>query len=116
MYEVRLREGGEGQLGKVNVRWLDPETREASELSREIQREDVVKPFDSASPRFRFTASVMAFAEVLRHSPWLKDVTAEDILRTMSEAVAGLEPGGDEAELVSLVSRAIELGAFTSPQ
>jgi Ca-activated chloride channel family protein len=116
IYELRLRDSGEGQLGKVNVRWLDPDTREASELSRDMLREDVVKPFDTASARFRFTASVMAFAELLRHSPWFAGVTAEDILRTMSGAVESMEAAADEAELVSLVSRAIELGAFTSLQ
>jgi Ca-activated chloride channel family protein len=116
-YEVKFRSdetNGSGEVGKASIRWTDPETGEAVERSQPITIGDILPPFESASPRFRLTASVAAFAEVLRHNPRFATLSAEDLVSYIENAVAELP--GDEAalEFLSLVNQAVELKAFDS--
>ncbi len=114
MYELKLRDGESGNLGVVRLRWLDPETGTAIEKERDIRRSDVDRSFDSASARFRFTSSVMAVAEILRRSPWFAEVDPLDVVSTLAGAAADLGQATEERQLLTLLNRAIDLGALNN--
>jgi Ca-activated chloride channel family protein len=66
----------------------------------------IVPTFESASPDFRFAASVGTFAEVLRKSPHARDVPLPLIASFAEAAVDGF---AERRELVELVRRADRL-------
>lgn len=114
LYEVKMRaEDIGGPIGTIRVRWLDPDSREASEVAQTIHTDDFAKPFESASPRFRFTSSVMAFAEVLRQNPRFIEVSMLEVIAALAGAAADIPNNAEEQEFLSLVNKARELGAFT---
>lgn len=114
MYELKLLDTAAEKLGTVRLRWLDPETGSPVEKERDIVRSDVERSFDSASPRFRFTSSVMAVAEILRRSPWFAEVDVLNVVSTLAGAAADLGTATEERELLSLLNRAMELGVFSN--
>ncbi len=114
MYELKLKDGAADDLGVVRLRWLDPETGAAFEKERDISFSEVDRPFESASPRFRFTSSVMAVAEILRRSPFFVEVDPLHVVSTLAAAVADLESPSEERELLSLLNTAIELGVLSN--
>ena len=97
LYALRLREdvGRQDRLATVAVRWTDPETDKAGELTREIRTSDLDRSFGSGDPYFRFDAIVAATAEVLRGSPWTERLDLRQIADTADREVEGL-PATDE--------------------
>jgi Ca-activated chloride channel family protein len=97
LYALRLREdvGRQDRLATVAVRWTDPQTGAADELTREIRTSDLDRSFEAGDPYFRFDAIVAATAEVLRGSPWTERLDLGQIADTADREVEGL-PATDE--------------------
>jgi len=108
LYEVDLVSGSDGPLGELRLRWKDGEPRQglpdaaheqAFSLTAHVHPE-----FAAASQRFRFTACVAEFAEILRRSQHT-GTPLRALLPLLEDA---LDPGFDdrEHELLELVERA----------
>lgn len=117
LFEIRLRNqenksAAPAPLATVRVRALDLAAGARCEMSREVRAAQVDRPFAEASARFRFSAAVAEFAELLRGSPWAKGGGYEAAYETAREAFAGLErPGAPEAEMLDLLRLARTLHA-----
>ena len=72
LYEVRLLDDapGDATLAQARLRWLDPQTREPTELSATITVGQVSTALSATNPYFRQTAAAAEFAELLRGSYW----------------------------------------------
>ncbi|MFW6174486.1 MAG: YfbK domain-containing protein [Chloroflexota bacterium] len=125
MYLVKLEdsavESGEGKVADVRIRWQDPETREPSERKSSIAVGGLARPFEDADPRFRFTAAVAGFAEMLRageqRAGWLPEGTVEAALAMARDAVDEMEDAGpQEEEALALMEKAVEITAATEEQ
>ena len=73
LYELKLREGAEGVIGKVYMRYEDVGLNEVVEINRELHGGDLVTDFEEAAPTFQLSAVVAEFAEVLRGSYWARE-------------------------------------------
>ena len=73
LYELKLREGAEGVIGTVHMRYEDVGLNEVEEISREFNRSDMADDFEEAAPTFQLSAVVAEFAEVLRGSYWARE-------------------------------------------
>jgi len=73
LYELKLREGAEGNLGTVYMRYEDVGLNEVVELSQEFTHSDLAMDFEEAAPTFQLSAVVAEFAEVLRGSYWARE-------------------------------------------
>ncbi len=73
LYELKLRDGADGALATVSVRYEDPDSGEVSELSREFPRSELAEGFQEASARFQMAAVVAEYAELLRGSYWARE-------------------------------------------
>ena len=62
-----------------------------------------------AAPRFRFTAAVAEFAEILRESYWAQDGSLEAVLAEAGEAVSLMDATPRDHEFIDLVERAARL-------
>jgi Ca-activated chloride channel family protein len=115
LYELKFHRGldGEEAMGRaltVRIRYQSPDTDNVHEVARELWRDDLRVSFDEASPRFRFTAAVAEYAEILRHSYWAQEGSLADVLSLARMAGSELEKdgaiGADVREFIWLVERA----------
>ena len=73
LYELKLREGAEGTLGTVYMRYENVGLNEVVEINREFRHEELTTSFEEASLTFQLSAVVAEFAEVLRGSYWARE-------------------------------------------
>ena len=104
-----MREGAQGRLGTVNLRYEDAFLDEVEEISREFLVDDLAPSFKAASLRFQLSAVVAEFAEVLRGSYWAREGSLEAVhgearrLQQMAPTV------NDVAEFAGLAAQAARL-------
>lgn len=105
LYALHLRPGAEGHLADVRVRWLDPKTREASELTQPVTVTALDQAFEESPAPLRVCYAAAFLAEVLRNSRYAADVRLTD-LRTIARN------SGDSAQtrdLYDTISAAVGL-------
>ncbi len=109
LYELKLREGAEGVLGTVHMRYEDARFNDVVEISRPVQRTDLAESFEEASSRFQLSAVVAEFAEILRGSYWAREGSLQAVADE-ARRVQQLLPGStDVSEFASLAARAARL-------
>lgn len=108
LYEVRLAPQPVGNLATVRIRNKAPgPDAPATERRYDVPRSVVRASFEEAGRDFRIAASAGYFAEVLRGSPHLNEVSLRQV-EALARAAQRSEYGED-AELLDLVRRAAEL-------
>ena len=110
LYEVEPAWGRDPTLGVVQLHWIDPTTGARLDASRDITSADFAPGFDSASPSFRLAATVGAFAEILRQSPYATGYTLSDVARQASSLVSPFGDQPDVTEFAQLAQQAAQLG------
>lgn len=109
LYELKLHDHrSNGNIGTVYIRYKDPDTFRASELSRAISARDFVGRFSSASTSFRLAATAAEFAEILKKSYWAKGITLGDLREEVGE-ISEDRWSSEIGELLSLIDRADRL-------
>ncbi len=114
LYELKLREGAEGTLGTVYMRYEDIGMNEIVEINRELQSTDLAVSFEEASSRFQLSAVVAEFAEVLRGSYWAKEGTLQAVAEEAQRLQQLLPESTDVAEFASLAAQAAALESETN--
>ncbi|MBT4074358.1 MAG: DUF3520 domain-containing protein, partial [Chloroflexi bacterium] len=110
LYELRLVDGApEGTVANVRVRYADPESGEVSELDSTITNQALNPEIEGGSARFRFTAAVAEFAELLKESFWAQEGTLEAVLEEAQIAIALMDATPRDREFITLVENAIAL-------
>jgi Ca-activated chloride channel family protein len=105
LYEVLLT-GQAGNALTVHMRWADPKTSEVREIAQPFASELVAPSFERGSLGFQQAAAVAAFAEVLKGSPYARDLSfgqVRDIADRIAPQMAG---NADFQEFAALVARA----------
>ncbi len=110
LYEVNAVNGRfTGDLGRVSIRWEDPDTGEVTEIARAIRLADLADDFRDAAPTFQLTATVAAFAEILRDSPFVAGVSP-GVIADEAERILGLLPDDEDVrEFTELTGRAVQV-------
>ena len=110
LYELALAESKPvGHIGTVKLRWVDPGSKEAAEISRTITGADLASSFDDCNARFRLQATVAAWADLLRGSPWAADLTLDGIAKQARALAWELRDDPQAIELANLTERAASL-------
>jgi hypothetical protein len=73
------------------LRWVDPATGAQGEAIRDIDLRAMGSEFFTSSASFRLAATVAAFAEILRDSPYAAGYSLADVARE-AEALTTLIP------------------------
>jgi len=102
LYVVRLRPSAEGQIAKVRVRWLDPRTREPSEISRTVEAGGLSNDFTEAQAGLKTCYVAAFFAESLRRNEAPPLAELARIIDAVGDELA--DPKVDE--LSALINRA----------
>ena len=114
LYELKLREGAEGTLGTVYMRYEDVGLNEIVEINKELQSTDLAASFEEASSRFQLSAVVAEFAEVLRGSYWAKEGNLQAVADEAQRLQQILPESTDVAEFASLAAQAASLESETN--
>ena len=108
LYELRLFDdvSQDDVLATAYLRWLDPWTREPTELSQQVTLGDGAAGIADTSPYFRQTAAAAEFAELLRKSFYAQCGDLEAIAGLLDTAQSELDENRTYRELMGLVHEA----------
>jgi Ca-activated chloride channel family protein len=109
IYEVKLKDGFEGSLGKVRIRYKQPAGSESALVEKALSREMVRSSTGALSSPTQLSLAAAQLAEKLRGSYWARNLSYDDILKRIDGLGAGLRGRADVSELRDLVQRARQL-------
>ena len=109
LYDLKFRDGAEDHAVTVHVSYVDPDTGDEIDISREFYRSDFSTTFEQASPRFQRDVVVAEYAEVLRESYWARGSSLTQVREEAQRVSALLPDDSDVAEFVDLVTRAQQI-------
>lgn len=99
-----------GELAHLRMRYKAPDGDTSKLIEWPLQRSDIVASIDRASDNLRFSASVAAFAELLRGGKQSGKFTFKDVIE-LSRKSRGDDPFGYRGEFIKLVDLAQSLSA-----
>ena len=111
LYELKLRDGAEGILGTVYMRYEDVGLNEVVEINREFQRDALAISFEEASATFQLSAVVAEFAEVLRGSYWAREGSLQAVADHAHRVQQLLPDSTTVADFANLATQAAGLAA-----
>ena len=114
LYELKLREGTEGTLGTVYMRYEDVGLNEVVEINQAYQLDSMAVSFEGASSRFQLAGVVAEFAEVLRGSYWVREGNLQAVADEARRIQQLLPEATDVAEFAALAAQAASLEAPNS--
>jgi len=107
LYEIRIKDNAnpDDLAAIVRIRYNDIDTKEVVEKQQKIYVNNIDKPFNESSPRFRFTAAVAEYSEILKESYWAKDGDLNDVLNVAQNAVNSMDTCEKDTEFLELVEK-----------
>lgn len=105
LYEIKLKDDAEGDLGTIFVRYKNPDNFAVSEVAERIDPNVFKSSFESSSTDFQLAAAAAEFAEILRGSYWAKGSHLHDVLR-VAQRVERERPSEQISELIDLINKA----------
>lgn len=105
-YEVQVEDPSAASLATVRIRNKPPKGTEAREQTFALTERHMRDHLNDASAGFRFGASVTAFAEILRDSPYAEQVSL-DLVEEVASSSAG--DSTERQEFLRLVRKAQSL-------
>lgn len=109
LYEVKLKNSIAEYLGKVSLRYKNPETNKVTEMNKNIKSSLTRDSFYNATPRFRFITMVAQAAEILKGSPWVNNTSLEDVYEILESDINDLRLSKEDSEFIDLIKSAINL-------
>ncbi len=103
LYEIKLNRKATGKLATVRIRHKQPEGHKAEEQNFDLFKSDIRPRVGDASRDFQFAVAVAGFAEVLRESPYAKNLSFDLIEEIAQPAVGNRE---DRREFMALLKKA----------
>jgi Ca-activated chloride channel family protein len=96
------------ELALLRLRYKQPDSSTSKLIERPIMTADIESKLDKTSERFRFSASVAGFGQLLRGGKYTADYHYDDVLELARNA-RGNDAFGYRGEFISLVNLAKSL-------
>jgi Ca-activated chloride channel homolog len=109
IYAVQFRERAEGRIATVQLRWLDPQTRQPGEINGNLNTWDVSKDISQTDPHYQLAVAVAEFGEALRGSPWVGWDTLRQVVSLAASVRNSLPEDPDVIEFYNLAQRASQM-------
>ncbi len=109
LYEIKFnKDAHKKQIGKIYIRYKNPETGIVEEINRPIAISIFDRNFAFSSPDYKLAAAAAEFSEIMRESYWAKGSNLGDVLSLASD-VYNQTGQNDVLELMNLVTKARQL-------
>ena len=105
LYEVEVDARTTRPLATVRVRHKTPRGEEGHEQSFPYRTDQLHRSLDEAPRDFQFAAAVGGFAELLRHSPYAKNLSYELVEEVAASSTEGKETREEFVDLVRKAKR-----------
>lgn len=102
--------GKGGELAFLRLRYKNPDTQESRLIEQAIRARDIQSDATTSSERFRFVASVAAFAQLLKGETYTGAFGFTDV-QTLARAALGADEQGYRHEFIKLVQTADSLSS-----
>ena len=109
LYLVELHPGADGRIATVQLRWQDPEQGQVKEINGNFNTFDLSGSFEDSDPRFQLAATAAQFAEILRESPYIYDLSLSELARRAQRIARTLPEDEQASEFAALVQQAARL-------
>jgi Ca-activated chloride channel family protein len=96
------------EIALLRLRYKQPDSNTSELIERQLKTADIVNILDKTSERFRFSASVAAFGQLLRGGRYTDNYQYEDVLELARDA-RGHDAFGYRGEFIALVNLAKSL-------
>ena len=109
LYEVTLDRGWDrsrGPIATATLRYRRPASERITETWASLHPDDVERSFTDAGPHFRLAVVAAEFAEVLRASPFVEDLSMEELSYQADRVADDLRRDDDADELAQLIDTA----------
>ncbi|MCH7691590.1 MAG: DUF3520 domain-containing protein, partial [candidate division Zixibacteria bacterium] len=109
LYEIKFnKEADKKQIGKIFIRYKNPETGFVEEINRPITTSIFDRNFAHSSPDYKLAAAAAEFSEIMRESYWARGSDLGDVL-SLANDVYNQTGQDDVLELMNLVTKARQL-------
>ena len=109
LYEVKFnKDARKKQIGKIYIRYKNPETGFVEEISWPITTSIFDRNFAFSSPDYKLAAAAAEFSEIMRESYWARGSDLGDVL-SLAGDVYNQTGQDDVLELMNLVTKARQL-------
>ncbi len=92
-----------GELAFLKIRYKAPNQNKSKLLSYALTTKSITKKIENTSDRFRFSAAVAAFGQMLKGGTYIKNYYYKDVL-TMARHARGKDYFGYRGEFIKLVN------------
>ncbi|MEE8404682.1 MAG: von Willebrand factor type A domain-containing protein [candidate division Zixibacteria bacterium] len=109
LYEIKFnKEADKKMIGKIFIRYKNPETGFVEEINRPIRTSIFDRNFTFSSPDYKLAAAAAEFSEIMRESYWARGSDLGDVL-SLANDVYNQTGQDDVLELMNLVTKARQL-------
>ena len=115
MYAIQLAPRASGNVGRVQLRWADPDTGKVTEIGQDINVQTLDQSLDQAAPRLVQDVFVAAWAEALRGGPWAARVDLSTLASRSPRLVELIPSDPQVRELVELIGRSAATNRLIEP-
>jgi len=109
LYEIKLKPGTHETLGTLRVRYKTQRSENSTEIERKLPTSLVRSSWDEAAPPTRLSVVAAAYAEKLRGSYWVRNLTWAEVQRLYDEIDESLRSAPEVRELGRLIDKAATL-------
>jgi Ca-activated chloride channel family protein len=96
------------EIALLRLRYKQPDSNTSELIERQLKTADIVNTLEKTSERFRFSASVAAFGQLLRGGKYTDNYQYDDVLELARDA-RGHDAFGYRGEFIALVNLAKSL-------
>ena len=104
----KMQESHSNELAHLRLRYKEPEGNNSKLLEQVIQTSDIETRLANTSNRYRFSAAVASFGQLLRGGKFTEDFSYQDVLE-LARKSRGDDTFGYRGEFISLVNLARSL-------
>lgn len=126
LYEIKLRNETDNynwfenvlqkaDIGKIFIRYKNPQTGHTEEIYRSIPTNTFKDRLAQCTPEFKLAACAAEFAEIMRESYWAKNSDLGEVLNLAND-VFNQTGDGSVRELISLIAKAKQLKDLDSEE
>jgi Ca-activated chloride channel family protein len=106
LYEIKLNPEATGRIATVSLRWKNPDSRKAVEMSEDFYTRQMETSFSRTDPHFQWDVIVAEYAEILRNSYWAQEESLGGILNQAERISDQLMEDENVSEFLELLRHA----------